>query len=142
MNTVNVSSLSGSALDWAIAMCEDLPVVLDPMGFNNGPQAGFWIWDESKRSSAKYQLIGHDYSPTKDWAIGGKLMEKYDIYPSRFHGCATTNPNRYQAGSGIHWMRGETALIAVMRAVVGLRFGKEIELPSHFDIAHKEAVRA
>lgn len=129
MQEVSVASLTGEALDWAVANIEELPVRLDPMGFVNGSEAGFWIWDEKGPTRPRYQLIGRGYSPSTSWTQAGPIMEKFEVFPSRYFGCAETNPGKFQAGSGVFWMRGETPLVAAMRSIVAIRFGVEIEVP-------------
>lgn len=122
------STLWGAALDWAVATCNALPIKQDPMGFNTGSQAGFWVWDESPNPT--YQLIGVDYSPSNKWEQAGPLMVRDDIYPSRYHGCAASNPDKYQAGTGAAWCRGDTPLVAAMRAIVLAKMGDEIDVPA------------
>ena len=129
MQEVSVASLTGEALDWAVANIEELPVMRDPMGFKNGSQAGFWIWDEGNPKDPRYQLIGGSYSPSTSWAQAGPIIEKFEVFPSRYFGCAEANPEKFQAGSGVFWMRGETPLVAAMRSIVASRFGVEIEVP-------------
>ncbi|WP_338455089.1 phage protein NinX family protein [uncultured Alteromonas sp.] len=127
---IPVANLKGTALDWAVAVCEDQCIAFDPMGFKNGANAGFWIWDERDPKNKIYQIIGADYSPSTNWSQAGPIIEKHNLYPSCYYGCGAGNPNKYQAGMGLAWSRGETPLIATMRALVRDRFGDEIELPN------------
>ena len=103
------STLWGAALDWAVATCNALPIKHNPMGFTTGPQANFWVWDESPNPT--YQLIGVDYSPSNKWEQAGPLMVRDDIYPSRYHGCAASNPDKCKrepalpgAAETHHWL--------------------------------------
>lgn len=129
MIIVDVADLNGAALDWAVAVCENQPVVRDPMGFETGSESGYWIWDDSDPKNTKYQRIGREYSPSSNWAQAGPIMERHDIYPCRYYGCAENNPNVFQAGKGISWIRGETPLIAAMRSLIRSNFGNEIDVP-------------
>ena len=133
MSIVNVADLNGVALDWAVAICENQPVVHDPMGFETGSESGYWIWDDSASDprNRTYQLIGREYSPSRNWAQAGQIMERHDIYPARYNGSGENNPNNYQAGSGSgsELSRGETPLIAAMRALIRSNFGNEIDVP-------------
>ncbi|MBC6987530.1 phage protein NinX family protein [Alteromonas sp. BZK5] len=129
---VPVNNLKGAALDWAVAVCEAKCIAFDPMGFKNGANAVFWIWDERDPKKPIYQVIGAEYSPSTIWSQAGPIIEKHNIYPSCYHGCAAGNPNKFQAGTGLAWCRGETPLIATMRALVRGKFGDEIELPKEF----------
>lgn len=127
---VNVSALTGAALDWAVATCEGLPIQRDPMAFSAGSESGYWIWDERTPTQTRYQLIGREYSPSSNWSQAGPIMDAHDIFPSRYYACAENNPNEYQAGTGLAWVRGETPIQAAMRSVVASVFGDEIEVPS------------
>jgi len=127
MSVIDVADLSGVALDWAVAVCENQPVVRDPMGFETGSESGYWIWDDSFGSNTTHQLIGREYSPSRNWAQAGPIMERHDIYPSGYHGCGENNPNKFQAGSARS--RGETPLIAAMRSLIRSNFGNEIDVP-------------
>ena len=129
MSMIDVAQLSGTALDWAVAICENLPVVHDPMGFGTGSESGSWIWDDSLDTDTKSQLIGRGYSPSCNWAQAGPIMERHDIYASRYYGCDDNNANKFQAGLGLARSYGETPLIAVMRSLVRTIFGNEIDVP-------------
>ena len=127
MAKVKVEVLTGKALDWLIATLQGEPVVLDPMGFKTGSEAGYWIWDDE---ISVYMLIGRNYSPSSNWSQGGNIMEQYGIFPSVYGGCGENSDQKYQAGTGLNWYRGETPLIAVMRSVVSTVLGKEVDVPS------------
>lgn len=131
MSVTDVANLGGAALDWAVAICENQPVAHDPMGFETGSESGYWIWDDSASAlrNRTYQLIGREYSPSSNWAQAGPIMERHDIYPSRYYGCGENNPNQFQAGSGLARSRGETPLIAAMRSLIRSNFGNEIDVP-------------
>lgn len=130
MLKVNTSELSGAALDWAIAVQEGRTVVLDPMAFKTGSQSGYWIWEEKEENKKNiYQIIGLDYSPSSNWEQAGTLMERYNVYPSCYHGCDENNLNKYQAGEDVSWCRGDTPLVAVMRSLVRAKVGDEIYIP-------------
>jgi len=126
---IDVDDLSGVALDWAVAVCENQFVVRDPMGFETGSESGYWIWDNSFGSNSTHQLIGREYSPSRNWAQAGPIMERHGIYPSSYYGCGENNPNKFQAGSGLARSRGKTPLIAAMRALIRSTFGDEIDVP-------------
>jgi hypothetical protein len=126
MVITEVAQLSGAALDWAVAVCQGLPVKDDPMGFITGAQSGFWLWPEDNHGC---KLIGKTYSPSTLWVQGGLIMEESCIFPSEYKGRAKMNPNKFQAGEGVCWAGGETPLIAVMRSYVMSRLGQEIHVP-------------
>ena len=128
MRQVEVAALNGAALDWAVATVESLPIRKDPMGFKGGSEAGFWVWDDHYPPKIDYQLIGREYSPSTQWAQGGSLLEKYDIYPMRRTDSAASGDEPFQAGIAC-CMYGETPLIAAMRALVASQMGHEILIP-------------
>lgn len=134
MAIVKVKDLKGVALDWAIATSEQLPVVLDPMGFRKDEprcsQAGYWIWfDDCKSGSCL--LIGHDgYSPSTKWHQGGDIIDRHNISliaPTE----SAPEPRQWKAelpnGKAQHV--GNTALVAAMKAYVTSVLGDEINLP-------------
>lgn len=125
---VNVSLLTGAALDWAVATCEGRNIKFDPMGFKNGSEAGYWIWEEKANNHIDTaQLIGRNYSPSTNWTQGGPLIERENVSlaspsPVSDHWTAMTNMST-------HKQHGETALIAAMRCFVATKMGNEIKLP-------------
>ena len=132
------STLTGPALDWAVAKCEGLPLRLDPMGFRkdapNAPQAGWWVWD----GEGQTQIIGHrkmrrgdedGYSPSTNWSQGGPIIEREGI-------CLYFNPEdadafEWHAEDRNHalYLEGPTPLIAAMRCLVASRLGNEVDVP-------------
>lgn len=126
MREVQVSELSGEALDWAVAQCESLPVVYDPMGFRSGSEAGYWIWDDAPQG--KMSKVGRQYSPSTNWAQGGEIIERLEI--------SLGSPNPIEtAWCAMTWrckakQEGATALIAAMRCYVQVKLGTTIKIPS------------
>lgn len=129
MAIVCVSELCGPALDWAIAVCESLPIHKDPMAFYTGSQAGYWIWHNEHKTRPSL-LIGDSYSPSTKWSQAGPIMENYDIYPVR---CVNDSDScEFEACYQDLKEFGETPLIAAMRCVVATRFGNELEIPPYY----------
>lgn len=118
---VKVSELSGPALDWAVARIEGVPVRREFSGDDGHGNSVVWL---------SYECL--EYSPSKDWAQGGPLIEHYDpeerrlperdryaeIWLDRSGGCAVV-------GRGV----GDTRLVAFCRALVDAQLGSEIEIP-------------
>lgn len=113
--TVNVSELSGPALDWAAAQClgEDfLPEVV-------------------------YDGIGNEYPPNRystDWAQGGPVIEREEIGIKRNAPCSRgreweASPSITAKGAGGKWGYGPTPLIAAMRCFVASKLGDSVEVP-------------
>jgi hypothetical protein len=99
---VKVQDLSGAQLDWAVAKCECLPIVYDPMGFKSGSEAGYWIWDET---TGKMTKIGRGYNPSTDWSQAGPILEREGIdlhqnkhSPFHHYGYSESNVSRYPDG--------------------------------------------
>lgn len=57
---IKTATLTDTALDYAVALCEDLPIKHDPMGFGPGSaEGGYWIWDDAPPLGKRtYRLIG------------------------------------------------------------------------------------
>ena len=108
---MKTSELTGAALDWAVAKCEDA------------------LWD-GEGEPASYQLAYPEYSSW--WQHGGPIIERerigvwpsdsienmwaarpdYEVYPDRL-------PPSY----------GPTPLIAAMRCYVASKLGDTIDIP-------------
>jgi hypothetical protein len=112
---VKTSELTGAALDWAVAKCEE-------------ERSGVW----ATVPSAPYST---------NWALGGPIIEreKIRIEPSSTHtgwfsvsdtGCyAIPKPRAYSDGP--------TPLIAAMRCFTASRLGDEVDVP---DVLLEETV--
>lgn len=119
---VKTAELAGAALDWAVAMAE---------GWESyRPEAG-WIKSQfQKRVVGPIPVFGDlhtHYSPSTEWAHGGTLIDKYNIWLSgpigdRKEWSAAIDLNNEE-------MRGETALIALCRAIVAAKLGDVVQVP-------------
>lgn len=69
---VTTAELVGEALGWAVGKAEGLDVFLAPPEYGNP-------WRVFARYS--YMVTEHTkrYNPWEDWALGGKLIEKYQV---------------------------------------------------------------
>jgi hypothetical protein len=122
---IKTSELTGAALNWAVAKCED---------FNDGC-AIIRLWNNrvAKIIPGDYETseVYTSYSPSTDWSQGGPIIDLEEILvgPSPFLSgdCA--------AGIGSDWdtcnhiQTGPTPLIAAMRCYVASKLGDEIEIP-------------
>ncbi|SIR65520.1 Protein of unknown function [Aeromonas sp. RU39B] len=99
---VKTADLTGPALDWAVAQVEG--VACTP------------------------HTIKRFYRPSTDWSQGGPLRDKYDvgIEPSVPDG----RPYAYVPGRDLDGSRGETALIAICRAIVAAKLGDVVQVPT------------
>ena len=99
---MKTSELSGAALDWAVAQCEQ---------FDNGD----WL---------------PDYST--DWAHGGPIIEREGMGVWMYQWNEQGEPeNGWYAEdkNGDHVRTGTTPLIAAMRCYVASKMGDEVQIP-------------
>jgi hypothetical protein len=121
---VKVKNLKGIALDWAVAKCEGLPIVLNPMGFDDSvQQSGYWVWYDGL-GQAPSQMIGVDYSPSKISLEGAVIMEREKIN-IEYDGDDVLASD----GMSIH-MYGSSSFVAAMRVYVCTKMGVEIDVPA------------
>ena len=111
---MKTSELTGAALDWAVAKCEGVPLVLAPFtGARN-----FVILGQNMKPTIVM------YEPSLYWAQGGPIIERERITPE---------------WTGENWMAyikhddeffGPTPLIAAMRCYVASKLGDDVEIPA------------
>lgn len=120
MKTVKVSGLSGAALNWAVAKCLVVPVII-----KDGRVLDAVLLEMQADGSLEL-----DYAT--DWRQGGRILEWewLDLTPwpnesredMRWH-C------RQHDSSGDCTQYGPTALIAAMRCYVASKLGDTVEIP-------------
>lgn len=112
---VKTSELTGSALDWAVAECEQ-----------RGGQAYI-------RDGKLYEPLCEDFlCYSTDWAQGGPIIERERI-AMRYWDCAWEASMVYEnddtdevfSAEGL----GPTPLVAAMRCFVASKLGDEVEVP-------------
>jgi len=115
---MKTSELTGAALDWAVAGCQNVEIDDD----------GTIIWfGDGEGLSAPIV----PYSPSTDWSIGGPIIERECME------LKVEDPNKWLAlmwwddenSSGDIQMYGPTPLIAAMRCFVASKLGDEVEIP-------------
>lgn len=130
MTIVQTSTLTDRALDWAVATCENEPIMRDPMGFGSASPGGYWVWDDHGAGNAKtrYWQIGKKYSPSTNWAQGGPIIEreKLDI---EWRGSEVCRATCEWLDEPFYESFGPTALIAAMRCYVASKLGDEVDVP-------------
>ena len=96
---MNTEKLTGFALDWAVAKCENLSGVIE-----HGP-------------------VVREYFPSTDWALGGPIIEreKMELHPAGNDWSSDIN-RCYQ-------QYGPTPLIAAMRCYVASKLGLYVTIP-------------
>jgi hypothetical protein len=116
---MKTSELTGVALDWAVAKCEDYVAEIS--------RGGWVVFDTHQDcpppindyNDSRWQM----YSPSTDWTQGGPIIERERI---------RLDPRGvWVAGhdSSNDEYLGTTPLIAAMRCYVASKLGDEIELP-------------
>ena len=131
---VKTAELVCPALDWAVAKCSGMPLFTMgedwPGNYSVTIMAGdkpVLIFDLVGRMWREHQGITVPWSPSTDWAQGGQLRDKYDVGIE--HGVPDGIPYAYFPGRYLDGSRGETALIAVCRAIVASKLGDVVQVP-------------
>ena len=102
MATVNTSELTGPALDWAVAKCENLEVE--------------HINDGITKFLLRLAPFTGRYSPSTDWAQGGPIIERERI---------STRPHDHDRH---HWS-AEQPLIAINPRLSSFNTGPTADIP-------------
>lgn len=140
MNTVkvNVSELSGAALDWCVAKCEALPVARHNTGT-------IYLIDTPWADKSRIKWLA-EYSPSKHWAQGGPIIDREHIClrPTFTEGGYRTDKSMDAVNAKIDLPNGSTVfdpvkvvqeygptpLIAAMRCYVASKLGEVVEVPA------------
>jgi hypothetical protein len=103
------SELTGAALDWAVAKCEDIGL---------GP-----------RGSVVYYFEGDPamWQPSTDWAQGGPIIEREGIRIVKV--AQGVWGAVYSSGNVGREHFAKTPLIAAMRCYVASKLGDEVDVP-------------
>lgn len=132
---VKTAELTGPALDWAVANATEAwefahewfpTMTLDPrfIGIRNVAVDGC-VWLEPRNP---FRQDPQPFRPSTDWAQGGPLRDEYDI------GIEPGAPDdlryAYVPGRDLEGSFGETALIALCRAIVSTRLGDVVHVPA------------
>lgn len=112
---IKTEELTGNALDWAVAKCEE------PSGRDNAEQ---FLRDHRIGFTTRYSA---------NWSQGGPIIEREKIrlvfrdLGEASYWCAEAH-EAYQGDQYIDG-KGPTPLIAAMRCYVASRLGEEVEVP-------------
>jgi len=112
---MKTNELTGAALDWAVAKCEQNELAMERVRF--------------PKKMAYYNA----YSPTTYWDQGGAIIQREGINIRK--GNQMYFPQGNEKGDYYEplWLagkqHGQTPLIAAMRCYVASRFGDEINIP-------------
>jgi len=107
---MKTSELTGAALDWAVAKCEE---------FNIDIHAGMALTIRGD---------GDWWNPSTDWAQGGPIIERECITVEH---AGVWIGRCWKASDGDEQIEieGETPLVAAMRCYVASKLGDEVEIP-------------
>ena len=113
---MKTSELTGAALDWAVAKCEQYPM-------------GIW-YDEDGMPMIRDDEVP-EWAPSTNWTQGGPIIERERI-------SAGTNEDDWCADitsgeTGFIRGFGSTPLVAAMRCYVASKLGDEVEVPEGLD---------
>lgn len=118
--TVKTSELTGAALDWAVAKCENVPNI--------------HIVQKPGKTCVYGQIIEIDfpYQPSTDWSQGGPIIEREGIEIVKgnplYFPKGNENGDFYEPLWIAGKQHGQTHLIAAMRCFVASRLGDTVEL--------------
>lgn len=106
---VKTEELIGTGLDWAVNLCLSEDDIYELYG------AGM-VGEVSP---------GVNFKPSADWSYGGPLVDMFKV------GIEQSEPSAYAyvPGKDLDGSFAETPLIAICRAVVACKLGKEVEIP-------------
>ncbi len=114
---IKVSELTGAALDWAVAKCEGVALVLAPF---RGARNFVILGQNMKPTTATYE-------PSTHWAQGGPIIEQWciDVEHTPSKGWRAAR----HVGIVPLYEYGPTPLIAAMRCYVASKLGGEVDVP-------------
>jgi hypothetical protein len=104
---MKTSELTGAALDWAVAKCEEANI-------GDGYYTGIVLRDGDSK-----------YAPSTDWSLGGPIIER-----ERTEFDFNEDTQMFHAYDGVYSGIGHTHLIAAMRCYVVSKLGDEVEIPN------------
>ena len=120
MIEVKVSKLIGSALDWAVAQVEGVPVRLAPSISDDGELRVIEDIDAP---------IDYRFNPSTDWRLAGPFISSRRICHNWISNDIWTACPARPNEPTIH-VRGPTPLIAICRAIVANKFGEIATVPA------------
>ena len=117
---MKTSELIDEKLDWAVAKCEGIALVIAPF---TGAKNFVILGQNMKPTSSTYE-------PSKYWAQGGPIIERERIAVKCSSDATVWIASQYWACADTPKIsEGPTPLIAAMRCYVASKLGDEIEIP-------------
>lgn len=116
---VKTSELTGAALDWAVAKCENM--------------LGYYVQPNEKRGTTKWEVLPCTRRYSTNWIHGGPIIdrEKIAIRP-HVHDTQHWSADRPLIAFNERlssFSTGDTALIAAMRCFVLSKLGNVVDIP-------------
>jgi hypothetical protein len=126
---MKTSELTGKALNWAVAKCEEGEALAEGWHPHFAPYGG------------ELRLRATPYAPSTDWAQGGPIIEREELsiepqytagglecWVAYGHNLRYTEQGNYIQGSD-NRQYAPTPLIAAMRCYVASKLGDTIDIP-------------
>lgn len=115
---VKTADLTGAALDWMVAQVEAVPVAIAAPHYGTD-------WRVYKPD------FGGKYSPSTDWAIGGPLIEAWEVTvePSAWDWKRECVLWRAQINDEANYFEHANPLAAICRAIVAGKLGDIVQVP-------------
>jgi hypothetical protein len=121
---MKTSELQGAALDWAVATCEGVRVVLHDDGITRCIM---------KLQTCSEHLYDGRFEPTTNWSQGGPIIEREGIAIRKgtplYFPTGNENGDYYKPLWLAGKQHGPTPLIAATRCYVASKLGDEVEIP-------------
>ena len=133
---VETKNLTGAALDWAVAKCEQKPLVFRGRKWPTDGAATVeyapWAVHPVVNGSGPFvaSLCNSTYSPSTDWSQGGPIIERENlsVMPAAGEGWRSYKTHRVDWAQQCY-ANGPTPLVAAMRCYVASRLGDEVDIP-------------
>lgn len=122
---VQVSELSGAALDWAVAKCVGLPIQKNRLGSFSFDAGLFPTFSDLEKG--RWQI----YRPSVNWMQAGPIIEREQIGLSFYEDGGHPGGGAWLATAYLSEELGPTPLVAAMRCYVAMKLGDEIEIPEN-----------
>jgi hypothetical protein len=125
---INTSELTENALDWAVAKCKGMDIEIRPAG-----ACGRRLYVLAAASDrTPWTLVWQGWSPSTDWALGGEIIEREEIFIGKSYARGVWTAMKYtEQITRAAFEDGATPLIAAMRCYVASKMGNEIEIPEN-----------
>lgn len=124
---VKTSELSGPLLDWAVAIASAQPVVIIPWAGKSDASTGHKMKYHWHRLFVDVDVDREEWSPSIDWAQGGPLIQKHNVWLAAPYGDRRCWNASYHTSQD--HQDGDTALIAACRAIVSAKLGDVVSVP-------------